>query len=142
MRINKKYQKEFQKEILIRKSHTERFVFNFSFLTKDSKYNLDKSSKNITKQVRLKLLEKIHQLSQSDIVTVLNWDKSKGLEKLPESQVSLYINSEFKKTGRYDECDEDYWIFRLSSNGRVIGKKNGNIFYIMAVDASFDLYKH
>lgn len=73
---------------------------------------------------------------------VLGYPKAQGLESIPEDQVSLRVNQEFKDSGRYNECEDDYWIFRLSTKGRVIGKISNNIFYILAVDPKFDLYKH
>ncbi|EFR61246.1 hypothetical protein LBJG_01772 [Lactobacillus jensenii 1153] len=72
----------------------------------------------------------------------MNRSKEQGLELMPEDQVKLRIKQEFKTSGRYDECDDDYWVFRLSKKGRVIGKISDNIFYILAVDPKFDLYKH
>lgn len=124
------------------KHHDDRFAFNFSFLTKDSKYNLDSRSKTINKKVRLKLLDRITQLSQDDRVVILNRDKREGLEKMPENKVRLSIHPDFKKSKRYDECDDDFWVFRIGNLGRVIGKINENIFYIMSIDASFDQYNH
>lgn len=143
MMIRSKYSgPEFPKETRIRQHHTSRFAFNFSFLTQDSKYNLDKSSKTIGKGVRLKLLDRINQLSQNDKVVILNLDRREGLEKLLESNVKLRIHPDFKSSKRYDECDDDFWVFRLAKLGRVIGKINENIFYIMSIDASFDQYNH
>lgn len=132
---------EFSKTVKI-KHHVDRFAFNFSFLTRDSKYNLDGRSKTINKKVRLKLLDRINQLSQDDRVVILNRDKREGLEKIPESNVKLSIHPDFKSSKRYDECDDDFWVFRLGNLGRVIGKINENIFYIMSIDASFDQYNH
>lgn len=126
----------------IRNTHTSRFAFNFSFLTRDSKYNLDSNSKTINKKVRLKLLERIYQLSQEDIVRVLGYDKQQGLEQIPEEKVKLRIHPEFKTSERYNECEDDYWVFRIGKLGRVIGKKNKNLFYVMSIDASFNQYNH
>lgn len=125
-----------------KKPHSSRLAFNFSFLTDFTQYNLKKNNKNVDKKIRLKLLEKIFILSQEDKVLVLGYPKAQGLESIPEDQVSLRINQEFKDSGRYNECEDDYWVFRLSTKGRVIGKISNNIFYILAVDPKFDLYKH
>ncbi|MCT3341652.1 hypothetical protein EFP49_02305 [Lactobacillus johnsonii] len=124
------------------KHHTSRLAFNFSFLTNATQYNLKKNNKNVNNKIRLKLLEKIATLSEEDKVLILNRPKDQGLELLPEEQVKLRINQEFKDSGRYEECDDNYWVFRLSKKGRVIGKISDNIFYILAVDPKFDLYKH
>lgn len=84
MKINNSYSgPKFSKTVKI-KHHIDRFAFNFSFLTKDSKYNLDSRSKTINKKVRLKLLDRITQLSQDDRVVILNRDKREGLEKCPK----------------------------------------------------------
>ena len=90
----------------------------------------------------MKLLERIYQLSQEDIVRILGYDKQQGLEQIPEEKVRLRIHPEFKSSKRYDECDDDFWVFRLGKLGRVIGKKNKNLFYVMSIDASFDQYNH
>lgn len=126
----------------IKNAHTSRFAFNLSFLTRDSKYNLDSRGNTIDNRVRLKLLERIYQLSQEDIVRILGLNKKQGLEKIPEEKVRLRIHSDFKSSNRYKECEDDYWVFRLGNLGRVIGKKNSNIFYVMSIDASFDQYDH
>ena len=142
MKINNSYSgPKFSKTVKI-KHHIDHFAFNFSFLTKDSKYNLDSRSKTINKKVRLKLLDRITQLSQDDRVVILNRDKREGLEKMPENKVRLSIHPDFKKSKRYDECDDDFWVFRFGDLGRAIGKINENIFYIMSIDASFDQYNH
>lgn len=117
-----------------------RLAFNFSFFTKDKDYNLN--SKLITHKVKNKLLEKILSLSEEDKVIILNRSKEQGLELLPEDEVNLRVNPEFKSSGRFANCEEDYWIFRLNKLGRVVGKINKNIFYILAIDVKFDLYNH
>lgn len=123
-------------------SHNSRLSFNFSFMTKANHYNLDKNNNHVDEKIRLKLLEKIMSLSEADKVVIANRHKSQGLELIPEDQVKLQVNSEFKSSGRYDDCEDDYWFFRLSKKGRVIGKISENIFYILAIDPKFDLYKH
>lgn len=133
---------KFPKKPQIKEHHSSRLAFNFSFLTNSSQYNLEKNSKNVDKAIKLKLLEKIAFLSQEDKTLILGYSKEQGLESIPENQVRLRVNQEFKASGRYAECDNDYWVFRLSKKGRVIGKISDNIFYILAIDPKFDLYKH
>ena len=118
----------FPKQSQFKNPHSSRLAFNFSFLTNSTQYNLKKNNKNVDKKIRLKLLEKIFILSQEDKVLVLGYPKAQGLESIPEDQVSLRVNQEFKDSGRYNECEDDYWIFRLSTKGRVIGKISNNIF--------------
>ena len=134
--------KRFNPTNTIKTHHTERLAFNFSFLTKDSQYNLDKRGKNVNKTVKLKLIERICALSTEDKVIILGRPKEQGLELLPEREVSFTLNSEFKSSGRLKECDEGYWVFRLSTKGRGIGKINDNIFYLLAIDPKFELYNH
>lgn len=143
MKVKNRYNgHEFPKRTRIRNPYTTRLAFNFSFLTKDSKYNLDSSSKTINKKVRLKLLDRIYQLSQNDIISVMGYSKEQGFEKISEDNVKISVNSEFKASNRHQECDDGYWVFRLGKLGRVIGKKNDNIFYVLSIDASFDQYDH
>lgn len=110
-------------------------------LTPDKKYNLE--GKQVEKKHRLKLLNKIYSLSQRDIVELVSHDdKRNGLEQIPESEMrDLRIDPVFKRT-RYNSCEENYWVFRLSNQGRVIGKKYKNIFYIMSIDTKFKQYNH
>lgn len=126
----------------IKRVHKEYLTFNFSFLTKDSDYNLDKSSKTIDKRVRLKLLERITDLSSKDIVEVLNLRREEGFERIDEKQVKISVNQAFIQSKRHLECDDGYWIFRLNKLGRVIGMKNGNIYYLLAIDTKFKMYNH
>lgn len=133
---------KFPTKTKIERHHAERFAFNLSFLTRDTKYNLEQT-KTVTKKVRLKLLERMYQLSQQDIVEVMNLRRDQGLEQIPEEQTRVSINPEFKSTKRYEECDGNkFWVFRLGKQGRVLGKINGNIFYILSIDATFDQYDH
>ena len=85
----------------------------------------------------------MYQLYQQDIVEVMNLRRDQGLERISEEQTRVSINPEFKSTKRYEECDGDvFWVFRLGKQGRVLGKINGNIFYILSIDATFDQYDH
>ncbi|MGZ1196939.1 hypothetical protein ACXO3Q_06710 [Lactobacillus delbrueckii subsp. bulgaricus] len=87
-------------------------------------------------------MEKIEKLSIEEISVVLGWAKEQGLEQLPDNVVSLSINPFFSSSGRLEEYGDVYWVFRLNDKGRVIGKINRNIFYILAIDTKFNLYKH
>lgn len=141
MIINIKQPEIDKKDLPVNKSYIpKKLVFNLSFLTPDKKYS--PLENQIPKNIKLKLLEKIIHLSTDDCVSVLGWDKEKGLEKIPEAQVSLRQHSDFKKGDRSKFCDEYYWVFRLSNKARVIGKMINTTFYIMSVDTKFDQYKH
>ena len=125
-------------KIVIRKYQDQRVTFHFSFLTADKTYNLSKCDK----KVKSKLVERIENLSQEDVTAVLNRTKEVGLEKIPNDEITgLRIHNVFKDT-RESECNKDFWVFRLSRLGRVIGKMNKNIFYILAIDTKFKLYDH
>lgn len=113
-------------------------TFNFSFITPNKKYNL----KSQEKKIKLKLIQILESLSQEDKVALLARGKNNGLEKIPENEIrSLRLHPEFK-TERIADYEDDFWIFRLSKDGRVIGKINRNVFYILAVDTKFKLYNH
>lgn len=125
-------------KLVIKKYQDQRLTFNFSFLTEDKNYNLCQCNK----QVRSKLVEKIESLSQEDTVAILGRKKETGLEKIPNDEITkLRVHNVFKDT-RENECNKDFWVFRLSKLGRVIGKMNKNIFYILAIDTKFKLYNH
>ena len=125
-------------KIVIRKYQDQRLTFNFSFLTADKTYNLSKCDK----KVKSKLVERIENLSQEDVTAVLNRKKEVGLEKIPNDEINgLRVHNVFKDT-RESECNKDFWVFRLSKLGRVIGKMKKNIFYILAIDTKFRLYNH
>lgn len=126
----------------IRSAHKEYLTFNFSFLSDDPDHNLDKNNKTINKRVRLKLLEKIANLSSRNIVEVLNLRREEGFERIDEDQVSISVNKKFIQSKRHLECDDGYWIFRLNDLGRVIGRKNENIYYLLAIDTKFEMYSH
>jgi hypothetical protein len=117
-----------------------RLCFNFSFITHDRKYNF--TGKYFDKKMRTALLQNVIKLSAEDLVNVLNWDKQSGLERLPSGQVHFSVNQLFISSGRFTNCMADYWIFRLNRLGRVIGKLDGSIFYILCIDATFDTYDH
>lgn len=124
--------------IKVKRYQHQRLTFNFSFITPDKKYNL----KNQEKKTKLKLIQILESLSQEDKVALLARGKNNGLEKIPENEIrSLRLHPEFKNE-RIADCEDDFWIFRLSKGGRVIGKINRNVFYILAVDTKFKLYNH
>lgn len=128
-------------EIKIDKSYTPtRMTFNFSFLTPNREYGLN--GKSVDKKIKAKLIDRLEFLSQKDYVAILGLSKEVGLEKLPESSVSLRKHPEFISSGRDDACNNDFWVFRLSKKGRVIGKMKDKIFFILSIDVKFDSYKH
>ncbi|MFR0551017.1 hypothetical protein [Ligilactobacillus salivarius] len=140
IKINSNFNNDKNQTIKIKKYRDLKLTFNFSFLTKDKKYNLSKSN-GIDKDVRLKILEKVHELSQINLSDVYLESKIHGFEKLAEIPW-MKVHSDFLNTGRFHDCSNGYWVFRLSKKGRVIGKINNNIFYILAIDTKFNLYDH
>lgn len=117
-----------------------RLTFNFSFLTDDKKYNFD--GKGFNKPVQKKLIDKIVNLSGEDYDIIMSFPKEIGFEKLDDNIVKFRLNSEFKDSGRHQDCLDGFWIFRLSKLGRVIGKIFDKTFYILCIDTTFDTYKH
>lgn len=139
VKINKNSSNTNKKDIIIKHYSDLRMTFNFSFITKTSRYDL----KHIdNKKVKDALLKKIEELSGFDKTTLLSLKKKQGLERIEENDLSRT----FKKSGvfhkREKDCLAGYWVFRISSLGRVLGKINQNIFYILAIDTHFDLYDH
>ena len=55
----------------IRRTYKTYFAFNFSFLTRDKRYNLNTNKNSIDRNVQAKLLEKIEKLSIEEISVVL-----------------------------------------------------------------------
>jgi len=117
-----------------------RLTFNFSFITRDRKYNF--SSKGCNKNVKNNILDKIVRLSSESFVSILGWPREQGIERMPESDVGISINPEFISSKRHASCLEDLWVFRLSKHGRIIGKIQDKTFYVLAIDTTFDAYKH
>lgn len=129
-------------KIQIIKYKDQRFSFNFSFMTPRDEFNLSKRGKHINKTIRVELINKIWRLSQDDINTVLSYPKKIGLESLPIDTIQIALNSEFEKSGRREDVDEFYWVFRLNKKGRVICMKQKHIIYIISIDKQFKQYQH
>jgi hypothetical protein len=118
-----------------------RFTFNFSFITSDKKYSLSGRSKTDAK-VHKKLLEKIEALSKEDKAVIMGLTKEQGIEAIPVDEVKFRLNREFISSQRSKDGGDLYWVFRLNTLGRVIGKIYDNIFYVLAIDTTFDAYDH
>ncbi|MBS9335580.1 hypothetical protein G6R27_06005 [Fructobacillus sp. M1-10] len=71
----------------------------------------------------------------------MNRSKEQGVEFIDELKHSITL-TEFSNTERERECDDKFCVVRISDKGRLIGKMNGNLFYVLAVDTKFDLYDH
>lgn len=127
--------------VLNKQRSNNRFMFNFSFLTTDKKYSLAGLS-NRDQKIHKRLLSKLEFLSKQDVVIIHTLPKEQGLEWLPESAVSFRVNTEFITSKRDAAIGKGFWIFRLADQGRVIGKIDYNVFYILAIDTSFSTYKH
>lgn len=117
----------------------KKLAFNFSFLTRNKKYNF----KTIDKATKAKIVDKIEYLSSEDFFVISStWPKEKGIEKLDENEISISMNPDFFDGKREKFCDDYFWVFRLSKKGRVIGKLLNNVFYVVGIDTTFDSYKH
>lgn len=117
-----------------------KIVFNFSFITGDKKYGV--KSKGFNQNVQKKFMDKVVYLSSIDFDVVLGLPREKGLESINEDKVHFRVNSEFKSSGRHQDCLNDFWVFRLNRLGRVIGKIFDKTFYILCIDTTFDAYDH
>ncbi|WP_273707116.1 hypothetical protein [Leuconostoc mesenteroides] len=115
----------------------DKMSFNFSFLTNDKQFNLD----TLQPVNHKKLLNKLQLLSAHNITKVKLLPREQGIEFIESLKKSITI-TEFRSSGRFDECDNNYCVFRISNNGRVIGKLNNNLFYVLAIDTKFSLYDH
>ncbi|MBS9337330.1 hypothetical protein G6R30_02490 [Fructobacillus sp. S1-1] len=71
----------------------------------------------------------------------MNRPKEQGVEFI-ERLKHVITPEEFIQTEREKECDDKFCVVRISKKGRLIGKLNGNLFYVLAVDTKFDLYDH
>lgn len=117
----------------------KKLAFNFSFLTRNKKYNFQ----TIDKATKAKILDKMAYLSSEDFVIVAStWPKEKGIEKLNESEISISMHPDFFDGKREKFCDDYFWVFRLSKKGRVVGKLLNNIFIVVGIETTFDSYKH
>ncbi|WP_056995600.1 hypothetical protein [Limosilactobacillus equigenerosi] len=140
-KIRSNYQPNSFDNPILTKHNRTRLTFNFSFLTEEKGFNLNKNN-GVSREARLKLLEKIQFLSVQDKADIMMLPKETGLERLHESYVDLRVHGDFINSGRNELCGDKYWIFRLNKLGRVIGKIDNEVFYILAIDTKFKLYKH
>lgn len=124
-------------DVVRRPMRYDRMSFNFSFLTNDKQYNLE----TLQPVHQKKLLHKLKILSADHVTRVKLLRREQGLEFIDSLKKSITI-ADFIDSGRFDECDDKYCVFRMSDSGRVIGKIYNNLFYVLAIDTKFDLYDH
>ncbi|MEJ6356101.1 hypothetical protein WJM93_01865 [Lactiplantibacillus plantarum] len=117
-----------------------KMVFNFSFITGDKKYGV--KNRGFNQRVQKKFMDKLVFLSSIDFDVVLGLPKEEGLEAINAENVHFRVNSDFKLSGRHQDCLNDFWFFRLNQLGRVIGKIFDKTFYILCIDTTFDAYEH
>jgi len=117
-----------------------KIVFNFSFVTDDKKYGF--RSKGFDQKVQKKFMERMVFLSSVDFDVLLGLPRESGLETISEDKVHFRVDTEFKSSGRHQDCLNDFWVFRLNKLGRVIGKIFDKTFYILCIDTTFDAYDH
>ena len=114
-------------------------MFNLIFHLLLNMRNINLENNN---SIHTLLLEKIYYLSSMDWVQVLALRKEQGIETLSSHALKRFtIPPEFKDR-RDDYCTDKFFVFRLKNQGRVIGKMIDKTFYILAIDTTFDLYKH
>lgn len=125
--------------IKISDTFLEKLTFNFSFISKSYSVDSKKFDKNKAKNVLKKLVE----ASSVDYEVLLELNNIESIPKKEIREKMMSIPSEFKRTGRYDKCSTNYVVIK-GSDLRIIGKINpiSKIFYILAIDANFELYDH
>ncbi|MCO0832676.1 hypothetical protein NFX39_06245 [Fructobacillus sp. W13] len=115
-------------------------LFNFSFMTNEKRYDLRRQENGAVDKI---LLQKIFHLSQLTMKNIKLLPREKGVENLSETQIKkALLPAVFVDSGRYAECASGYCVFRLGKSGRVFLKRRKELFYVIAVDTHFDLYKH
>lgn len=112
------------------------------------KFNLSyaKSDKNFEAKYKAQLLDRMIFLSSELYISVLNWDKSIGLE-FEEIKMNKNIPKKFEDRFRSKEYNNKLAIIRLYPNNnpicaRIVGAIIKNVFYIFYIDTKNKLYKH
>lgn len=112
------------------------------------KFNLSyvKYDKEIPKEHKAQLLDRMFELSEELYITILNRDKKIGLE-FEEIKIRKRIPSKFEERFRSKDYNNKFAIMRLYPNNnpivaRVIGVVIKNIFYVIYIDMDGSLYKH
>jgi hypothetical protein len=124
-------------------------TFNFSFLSTNSNYN--HSCIDFTPEHHTLLIQRLHELSQMDIVSLTaSTSKHRGLEKINKFNSrdrisSIKLHPKFCSSKRTDLAGDCFWVFRLCPNNnpyptRIIGKMIDDIFYVMFIDCDHELY--
>ncbi|KAA8446994.1 hypothetical protein [Weissella paramesenteroides] len=126
------------KIVLSNGNSPERPMFNFSFISK--KFDTDTFE---DKETYRKLVTKIIEMSQMSLVELLSRPRNSGLEVLHEKdfKTQFKLRDEFINSHRSDLVGEDYWIFRISHQARVLAKRTDTLFYIVAIDEKHKIYK-
>lgn len=123
-------------KVEVKEDWKTRISFNFSYLVSNKKYN----HKSLEFKAHKKLLNKLYILSTTDFVTVKSWKKEEGFETLEIKK--LKPPTDFTNSIRGEKAGKEYWVFRISTMGRVVCKRINTTFYIIAIDTTFDLYDH
>ncbi|EPY2302228.1 Uncharacterised protein [Clostridium sporogenes] len=118
--------------------------FNFSFLSTNSDYNLEK----LDEHIKADLIDRMEELSSITYLQLASMPKSRGFEGIKESSFSIKANYKKEKFNEEDfrnSCDK-YNIIRLYPNNnplpvRLIGKLSNNVFYLLFIDKEHKCYK-
>lgn len=131
---------------LLREAKQEVFlVFNFSFLSKNNKYNFS----SVQSEYKELFLERLNKLSSESIVKITSsYNKKEGLERISNfsNKDKISVLDLHPKFGEIRSKNaEGFWVFRLCPNNnpfptRIIGKMIDNVFYIMFIDLNHELY--
>jgi len=110
----------------------DNIAFSFQYLQKD--YNLD--NKKLQKDQKIQLLKKIVHISKCTWTELVLQNKKSGFEKVNKTiipNLPTIITDDIK----------NLYILRFSSQEcRVIGFRQGVIYYILYIDPELKLYKH
>lgn len=118
--------------------------FNFSFLSNNSTY----SFKNMDKQMKADLIDRMEELSSMSYMQLSALPKNSGFEDIKESSFS--IKAKFKEEqfndGNFRNKSDKFKVIRLYPNNnpkpvRLIGKESNNVFYLLYIDQEHKCYK-
>lgn len=124
----------------LRQSSDLRIVWNLSFISQNTKYNLNNPNVN-----HKQMIEKLEKVSKYSLVAFTNLPKSNGVEFLDPNKVKGKL-ANMSSPADFGELRESaainkWFAIRFSDCSRIIGKRIDNTFYVFWVDPNHDLYK-
>lgn len=121
----------------------ESVYFNFRYLTKDKRYNLEYLNSGDSRLAAKQLLKKIVALSQSSWADLLSKGKrTGGFNTIPIANFHANITDQMRRDNLSD--DTKLHVFRFG-NYRLVGLKGERckaVIHVLGFDWDFSLYKH